>query len=350
MKLVQISLPALLLALATGAQAELGSRPPTAAKLGHRDRLYDVSASGGKLFVVGHPGLLLRSDDGGATFSAVSGGQKDEALFSIAFNAKGQGAIVGRSGFVLTSEDMGKSWRKTEVILGEEKPSLFGVSVLPGGVIVAVGEFGAIVRSEDRGKSWTRSSYDAALAAVPAEQLPEGCAVPDADDENSDMIQEARLTDVHFANDEYGLISGEFGLMLASDDGGRTFTRQNSCTDKTLFGLAMVDDKRSLAVGADGTAVETKDGGQTWQLLETGTIEHLFGAYADAQRAVLVGAAGTLLTRSANKPLGLVPTNMHGWLSSAQLDDKGQGIVVGGRAHVLKTSDGGNTQTRVLGE
>lgn len=319
-------------------------------KVSHRDRLYDVAGSGGNLIVVGHPGRVLRSSDGGATWETVAAGQHDEALFSIAFNAKGQGAIVGRAGFVLLSQDKGSTFQKSLVTLGDEHPNLFGVAVLPDGALVAVGDFGVIVRSDDQGKTWSRSSYNAALPETPPGQLPAGCSGQGTDNENSDMVQEARLTDVQFVDATRGLVSGEFGLLLETTDGGRTFTRQNTCTDRILYGLAMIDGKHSLAVGANGTAIETTDGGHSWTALPTGTTEHLFGVWADEKRALLVGAAGTVLTRGAGKPLRSVRTGVHSWLISAKLDEQGAGVIVGGRANVLNTSDGGNTQKRILGE
>ena len=65
-----------LLVLASAASAE------PIKQLTHRDRLYDTTAFGSDLYAVGHPGLLLRSHDGGKTFESVRGGQTDEALFS----------------------------------------------------------------------------------------------------------------------------------------------------------------------------------------------------------------------------------------------------------------------------
>ncbi len=317
--------------------------------LSHRDRLYDVTAMEGSLFVVGHPGLVLRSRDGGKSFDSVEAGQTDEALFSISFNSKGQGAIVGRSGFVLVSSDKGASWRKSQVLFGEEKPSLFAVDVLEDGVIVAVGEFGAIVRSEDQGKTWTRSPYSIEAPTGGAAPAPE-CPVLNAEGDNSDVIQEARLTDIGFVDETVGFVVGEFGLTLRSDDGGRSFKRQNSCTDKTLYGVSVVGAQGVLAVGADGGAIETKDGGVTWVVRSTDTTEHLFGIWADSTRALVVGAAGTVLTRKGEGAFKPVDTGLHSWLTSASLNDKGEGVIVGGRAYVLSTQDGGNTQQRISGE
>jgi photosystem II stability/assembly factor-like uncharacterized protein len=330
-RVVSLALAASL--FAAGARAEV--------KLSHRDRLYDVSSSAGSLYVIGHPGRLLRSRDGGKTFEAVDAGLHEEALFSISFNAKGQGAIVGRSGLVLTSE--GERWTKSVVTVDDEHPNLFAVDVLPSGTVVAVGEFGAIVRSEDRGKTWSRSSYSIETPA--ADCVVEGAS----ENENSDVVGEARLTDVRFIDEQRGYAVGEFGLILRTEDGGRTFKRQASCTDKLLYGVAVIDAERALAVGADGAVLETKDG-RTWTVLPSGTSEHLFGVYADAQRALVVGAAGTVLTRQGSEPLREAKTNVHTWLVSAWLDERGQGVIVGGRASVLRTQDGGKTQTRVFGE
>lgn len=325
--------------------------------ISHRDRLYDVTAFGDSLFVVGHPGRLLRSRDGGKTFHDVDGGQGRQALFSIAFNEKGEGAIVGRSGMVLVSADKGESWSATTVKFDEERPTLYAVDVLDDGTIVAVGEFGVIARSQDHGKSWTKSSYTVELPKRAESAAPQGEASADACDalgaseaENEGAIEEARLTDLRFIDDTRGFIVGEFGLVLYTEDGGKTYARQRSCTDKLLYGVAVIDAQRALAVGAEGTVIETANGGLDWTAQKTGTEEHLFGVWADARRAIVLGAAGTIVVRSGDGPFKVAPSDVHTWLVSAWLDDKGQGLIVGGRAYLLRTRDGGNTQQRIFGE
>lgn len=322
-------------------------------QLSHRDRLYDVTSYGGELYVVGHPGLVLRSRDGGKTFENAQAGQTDDALFSVAFNSKGQGAIVGRTGVVLTTGDGGKSWQRHTVKLGEETPSLFSVAVLPSGTIVAVGEFGAIARSEDQGKTWSRSPYTIKIeppAKGQAAPAPECNTDSSAESDNEDVVQEARLTDVAFADEQVGFITAEFGLMLRSDDGGKTFKRQNGCTDKILYSVAATSPTHAIAVGAEGTVVETSDGGFTWSPRTSSTPEHLFGVFANAKHTVVLGAAGVALARDGEGPFTVAQTGVHGWLTSAWVDDSGKGLVVGGRGYLRTTRDGGKTQQRVFGE
>ena len=346
--LFRAALAALMVLLAgNSASAELVTH------LSHRDRLYDVTSVNGELYAVGHPGLLLRSRDGGKSFEHVRAGQVDEALFGVAFNRKGQGAVVGRSGFFLTTPDQGKTWQKGVVKLGEEKPALFSVAVLESGAIVAVGEFGAIARSEDQGKTWSRSPFttkvEAPAKGAPAPD-PECQLAGEAESENDDVVPESRLTDVAFLDDKVGLITAEFGLILRSDDGGKTFKRQNSCADRMLYSVSGMGAKRAIAVGAEGSAVESSDGGVTWHKRQTGTPEHLFGVYANESQTIVLGAAGVVLTRGANGTLVSAPSDVHGWLTSAWVDASGKGVIVGGRGYLRTTPDGGKTQQRVFGE
>lgn len=321
-------------------------------RLAHRDRLYDAVAHGSELFVVGHPGLLLHSTDQGKTFRRVPLPTKD-ALFAVAFNAAGVGAIVGRSGLVLVSRDKGRSWTKvTAKAEGEEEAAhLFAVEVLPDGVIVAVGEFGAIMRSEDGGKSWTRQPYSAARPKS-AEELAqsEQRARISIEEENEGAIDEARLTGVRFA-DQRGFIVGEFGLVLVSEDGGKSWNRQNSQAELLLFDLSLVSRDHVVAVGSEGTVIETKDGGTTWSAIDAGTHEHLYGIAAQGDRFVVSGAGGIVLRRAPGKEaLDVIHTDVHTWLTSVAFSDANTGIIVGGRGYVLRTTDGGAHYSKLFGE
>jgi len=82
----------------------------------------------------------------------------------------------------------------------------------------------------------------------------------------------------------------------------------------------------------------------------SGANEHLFGVWADESRAVVTGAAGTLLVRKGDGPLVRVDTGLHSWLAGAWFNDKGEGVIVGGRAQLLYSKDGGSTRQRILGE
>jgi photosystem II stability/assembly factor-like uncharacterized protein len=368
-------LAAFLLLTVTGVSAD------HTVSLGYRSRLYDVVAHGKDVFAVGHPGLLLKSSDGGEHFTSVAGASR-EALFSIDINRSGVGAVVGRDGLVLLTRDGGATWNKTNAFPaqaeGGERPHLFAVDVLDGGAIVAVGDFGAIMHSTDQGKTWEKRPYAVTVEAEPAKQGEAPAkgkkkkekqakgkgrkgkkAEPEQDvaqaepgenegfldmsgHENAGAEDEARLTGVSFADDQHGFVVGEFGLILVTNDGGKTWKRQKSGAEGILFGVHALSDKHVIAVGSDGVVLETMNG-RDWSTIPTPTHKHLFGVWATNDVVLAVGADGVALSRAGQRPFQIVSTNVHSWLSAITLLDESNGVIVGGRGRVLSTKDSGRT-------
>ncbi len=102
----------------------------------------------------------------------------------------------------------------------------------------AVGAYGNILRTVDDGRSWQ-------LAAVPTA---------------------VTLTDVSFPDPEHGWAVGHDAVILHSEDGGRTWTKQyqGPNLDAPLLGVLFLDRATGYAVGAYGQYVATADGGRTW--------------------------------------------------------------------------------------
>jgi photosystem II stability/assembly factor-like uncharacterized protein len=161
--------------------------------------------------------------------------------------------------------------------------------------------------------------------------------------ENAGAEDEARLTGVSFGDDQHGWVVGEFGLILVTNDGGMTWTRQMSGVEGILFAVHALSDKRVVAVGSDGVALETLDG-RKWSTIATPTKKHLFGVWASNDVTLAVGADGVAVSRSAGQAeFQAVATNVHSWLSAVALLDASHGVVVGGRGRVLSTEDRGKT-------
>ncbi|AZL67772.1 WD40/YVTN/BNR-like repeat-containing protein [Pseudomonas oryziphila] len=105
--------------------------------------------------------------------------------------------------------------------------------------LVVVGDRGHILFSDDQGKTWTQ-------ARVPTRQL---------------------LTAVFFLDDKRGWAVGHDAQILASSDGGATWSKQfeDRSREAPLLDVRMLDPQQGFAVGAYGTVLETLDGGQHWQ-------------------------------------------------------------------------------------
>ena len=60
---------------------------------------------------------------------------------------------------------------------------------------------------------------------------------------------------------------GQHGVILATTDGGQTWTHQQSGTDERLNDVHFLDAQKGWAVGAQGTLLQTTDGGNKWAII-----------------------------------------------------------------------------------
>ena len=63
---------------------------------------------------------------------------------------------------------------------------------------------------------------------------------------------------------------GDKGFIAHSEDGGFTWQKQASGTNKSLYSVSFVNSQLGWAVGDPTVVVHTEDGGRTWVLQETG--------------------------------------------------------------------------------
>jgi photosystem II stability/assembly factor-like uncharacterized protein len=127
------------------------------------------------------------------------------------------------------------------------------------------------------------------------------------------------LYSVDFVDDQ-GWITGQDGVVLHSGDGGKTWTRQVGGTTFYLFAVDFVDTQTGWAVGDRATFVHTTDGGRTWTLAKIGGESGL-----TADEALL-----------AQEPV----------LYDVQFLDRNIGWVVGEFGNIYHTTDGGESWTQ----
>ncbi|MGH8457066.1 MAG: WD40/YVTN/BNR-like repeat-containing protein, partial [Stenotrophobium sp.] len=95
------------------------------------------------------------------------------------------------------------------------------------------------------------------------------------------------LTSVCFIDEKQGWIAGHDSVVLHTEDGGETWALQHEDLngDKPLFSIWFKDAQHGIAAGLFGTAVQTADGGRSWVPLavESGaeTDHHLNSIFGD---------------------------------------------------------------------
>jgi photosystem II stability/assembly factor-like uncharacterized protein len=159
-----------------------------------------------------------------------------------------------------------------------------------------------------------------------------------------DVGTEENLTAIHFTG-EHGWITGWNGVILHSKDRGRTWERQNSGVLQALDDVYFVDSENGWAVGWVGTALRTTDGGQTWERLRVPNTLWSFNAvhFSDRSRGWIVGFGGLILsTKDGGQTWESQSAPLQASLKSVGFDRIGKGWIAAD-THLLTTADGGET-------
>lgn len=140
--------------------------------------------------------------------------------------------------------------------------------------------------------------------------------------------------------------AGERGIVIYSDDEGRSWRQATVPVSVSLSGLRFADDRVGWAVGHSGVVLRTQDGGRTWS-------KQLDGAAA-AQRVLDAARAGATApgadqARAVADAERLVAEGPSKPFLDAHLFDARSGIVVGAFGLMFATEDGGQTWQSVSG-
>jgi predicted RND superfamily exporter protein/ABC-type uncharacterized transport system YnjBCD ATPase subunit len=107
---------------------------------------------------------------------------------------------------------------------------------------------------------------------------------------------DVNLYGLSYADPDHAWLVGEFGIVMASDDGGRTWHQQHSPVDTTLFGLILTYTRHGWAVGGYRVIIHTEDGGATWMPQAAPPLQRpLYDVFVRDNAGWIVGEAGTIL-------------------------------------------------------
>ena len=265
-----------------------------------KDNLYGVkTVSATEAWVVGNFGAIFHTKDGGRSWHPRESGTKTP-LFDVDFGDAQHGWIVGKSALILHTSDGGRTWKRQRSPIPPDK-HLFSVHAVDAQTVWAVGDWGAITVTHDGGATWEDRSLG--TITIKVEESPGRLT--------STLSDDVILYDLAFPDRDHGFIAGEFGTILATSDGGRTWGKLVAGTEKTLFGLSFATLERGWAVGIDGLIIRTRDGGRTWEVqqgkagmedleelgfLDTLKNPGLYDVDVVGQHGAVVGDTGTLLT------------------------------------------------------
>ncbi|MGQ0619818.1 MAG: WD40/YVTN/BNR-like repeat-containing protein [Panacagrimonas sp.] len=240
-------------------------------------------------------------------------GTAHQALFAMDFDGD-RGIAVGAGGEIQTTTDGGKSWIASSV---PTELTLLGVHA-DSTRTIAVGQTG-IAFLQSAGGQWEKidtgmtkrlfgvSSNEGGLAVAVGEF---GAILLSRDGGRTWHIltidwakfeteggAEPHLYGVDVSVEGAISVVGEFGLVIRSIDGGRSWSRQNKGT-ASLFAIEIRGDGVGFAVGQDGYALKSIDHGVTWSCIDLGSKAILNGVSSSADGKVAVSGMREMIVSS----------------------------------------------------
>lgn len=300
-----------------------------------------VRTPGARLVAVGRYGVVLVSHNAGETWQQARVPVSTD-LVAVSFPTAKQGWAVGHGGIVLKSDDGGTSWsvqldgRQAAALIKDhyEQRAVAGDKEARRGLDDAlrfqeegpgrpfldvwfendttgyvVGAYNLIFRTRDGGKSWTflgdRVDNPGALHINVISRI--GDALFLAGEQGklwglNPATDKFVVVPTPYAGSWFGLVGTPRGMLAfglrgnvwRSGDGGGTWQRINSGLDSTVTAGTVLDDGRIMLVTSGGTAVVSADGGLSFTPMRVEWPMPFFGVAAlpDGKGVALAGAGG----------------------------------------------------------
>ena len=259
-------------------------------------------------FAFGDYGVILRSPDAGLswylsatpTTSSLRGAAKDSAGVIVA---------VGTSGTVIRSADGGKTFSKLSSSSAGTLSSLYSVASPGSGIFVAVGSGSTIIRSINGGLSFSKVSSPVSYRTLYAIDCKGNLCViagssgtilrsttSGASFSKVSSPTSFTLYSVAVGSNKNVVIGGSLGVLLYSTDGGASWKKANSPTSSSIYAVYALSAERFVAFDYSGRAYGSGDGGKSWFLLSPDLPSSIRSFAFNGSKGVAVGSSSITLT------------------------------------------------------
>ncbi|MCB9638917.1 MAG: hypothetical protein H6728_09245 [Myxococcales bacterium] len=246
-----------------------------------------VTQSGSNNFVAsGFAGNLIRTTDNGVSWgdSPVLGG----SFYGVDVSASSSSTLVtvGSSGVIQRSLDGGASWT---AVTSPSTNTLYAVSSQGTSGFVAVGSLGTIHYSSNNGSSWATRTSGVTNTLNGVHCLSTRCLVVGSSGTVLVSTSSTALTWTKAttpSTDSLNAVAqnsatsavavGSFGLILWSNNGGNSWTTVTSPTTSSLYTVTAIGNGRYLAADSAGVVFASSDG-REWHAFSPSLGNSIYG-------------------------------------------------------------------------
>jgi photosystem II stability/assembly factor-like uncharacterized protein len=240
-----------------------------------------AALAGQRLVAVGERGVVLLSDDGGATFRQARDVPVNASLTSVWFSSPKLGWAVGHWGVVVHTTDGGDTWTRQRLDMDVDQP-LFSVYFKSDTEGWAVGLWSLMLHTTDGGAHW---------ATV---ELPPPPGAKKADRNLYAIFGDARG----------GLyVACEQGRIMRSSDGGTHWTYVDTGYAGSFWSGVALSDGTLLLGGLRGTIYRSTNGGDSWASVQTPFKSSVTGMLQLPDHSVIAVALDGVVFTSRNAGL-----------------------------------------------
>ncbi len=277
--------------------------------------LFRVRLAGGEpqRVIAGWGCALRRSDDGGENFFRVPFTASDTScpagVVAFAFPTTDIGYLFLQGGGMLSTADGGRTFTRRTAVPGSQTTDVDCIAA----ATCFVTSGGTIQRTDDGGVSWTQvATVTPALNAVEAADaktlyaVGNGLMVLKSEDGGATWkrkevkgISSGDLAKVRCGSPTTCLALTRTGTLLRTADGGDTFASIVPSSDQT-FAVEFASASRALAAGALGSAEVSSDGGVTWAAVGSRIAGSFHVLHAATPSVAYAGGGDGVLARTTD--------------------------------------------------
>ena len=287
---------------------------------------------------------------GQSSWSWLNPSTQGNPLAGLGFFDAQHGIAVGEAGTIIRTDDGGATWTNTSHAAGINT-SFIALDIVDAQMAIAVGEYGLVLSTTDRGTTWS----------VPAGPAPlERLVSVSFSGTDTGYVVGSIETPLYPGLPSLPPYFPSSGSIYRTTDGGSTWEDQmpsaQGPTMETVFDvpvdIAAVTSDVAVAVGfvntgtAIGTIFRTTDGGGHWSKLFPGAAPLRAVTFIDGSTGIAVGDGGGIFRTTdggANWSPIISPTGSD--LYNVAFSGENDGIAFGIYGDCLTTNDGGVTWT-----
>lgn len=257
--------------------------PALATDRAHESLLLDITRVGNRLVAVGAHGHIVYSDDSGKSWQQART-PSSATLTAVYFPNVTKGWAVGHDGLILHSSDSGETWVK------QFDGYLANDAIVKG---ARANKLLAITALKAAKKSGDTADIDSAEMFLETVTY----VLEDAQYDKKSGSTKPFL-DIWFSNAKVGFAVGAYGMAFHTRDGGKSWVDWSAKLDNDdrfhINGISMVGPTALMIVGEQGLILRSDDMGKSWRSLLSPYQGSLFGLTAKGDNVLVFGLRGNL--------------------------------------------------------